>query len=65
MIDAVKERIEAETLELAAQKLERLAGSEVYRFAFRRAARAIRELKPECRKIKEICNEEEQQIRPV
>jgi hypothetical protein len=62
MTDAERERIEAELFEYVAQRLENLAGSEVYKFAFRKAARMVREMKPEYVKIKEICKDTTSQI---
>jgi len=62
MMDAERDRIEAELFEYVAQRIESMSGSEVYRFAFKKAARLVREMKPEYRKIKEICKDLERQI---
>lgn len=62
MTDAERDRIEAELFEYVAQRIENISGSEVYRFAFKKAARIVREMKPEYRKIKEICKDMEVQI---
>lgn len=62
MTDLERERVEAELFEYVAQRLESLSGSEVYKFAFRRAAKLVREMKPEYQKIKEICKDTSLQI---
>lgn len=62
MTDLERDRVEAELFEYVAQRLEGLSGSDVYKFAFRRAAKLVREMKPEYQKIKEICKDTTLQI---
>lgn len=62
MTELERERVEAELFEFVAQRLENLSGSDVYKFAFRRAAKLVREMKPEYQKIKEICKDTRTQI---
>ena len=62
MTEIERERMEAELFEYVAQRLENLSGSDAYKFAFRRAAKLVREMKPEYQKIKEICKDTAAQI---
>ena len=57
MTEAERDRVEAEAFGLAAVTLEQLESNDVYKFAFRKGASIIRGLKPECRRIKEICKD--------
>ncbi len=62
MSEAERDRLISETLELAALRLEAMHGSVAYTSAFRRGAREVRMLKPECQKFKGLIKDTELQI---